>query len=102
MIDVQNGKYSFASELSKAKASAPWAALHISSAHAICGLSEINHHMKHTREKKINYICSLIEGCPKKGKFTKIQKNLANEKNSIHFFVACNKLWFNGSNTCQS
>lgn len=71
MIDVQNGKYSFASELSKAKASAPWAALHISSAHAICGLSEINHHMKHTREKKINYICSLIEGCPKKGKFTK-------------------------------
>ena len=70
MIDVQNGKYSFASELSKAKASAPWAALHISSAHAICGLSEINHHMKHTREKKINYICSLIEGCPKKGKFT--------------------------------
>lgn len=40
MIDVQNGKYSFASELSKAKASAPWAALHISSAHAICGLSE--------------------------------------------------------------
>lgn len=70
MIDVQNGKYSFASELSKAKASAPWAALYISSAHAICGLSEINHHMKHTREKKINYICSLIEGCPKKGKFT--------------------------------
>lgn len=74
MIDVQNGKYSFASELSKAKASAPWAALHISSAHAICGLSEINHHMKHTREKKINYICSLIEGCPKKGKFTFIGK----------------------------
>ena len=72
MIDVQNGKYSFASELSKAKASAPWAALHISSAYAICGLSEINRHMKHTREKKINYICSLIKGCPKKGKFTSI------------------------------
>ena len=70
MIDVQNGKYSFASELSKAKTSALGAALHISPAYAICGLSEINHHIKHTREKKIYYICSLIEGCPKKGKFT--------------------------------
>lgn len=83
MIDVQNGKYSFASELSKAKASAPWAALHISSAHAICGLSEINHHMKHTREKKINYICSLIEGCPKKGKFTPLIHNYINESMNI-------------------
>jgi len=74
MIDVQNGKYSFASELSKAKTSALGAALHISPAYAICGLSEINHHIKHTREKKIYYICSLIEGCPKKGKFTFIGK----------------------------
>ena len=70
MIDVQNGKYSSAFELSKAKTSALWAALHISPAYAVCSLSEINYHIKHTREKKINYICSLIEGCPKKGKFT--------------------------------
>ena len=51
VIDVQNGKYSSASELSKAKTSAMRAALHISPAYAVCGLTEINHPTKHAREK---------------------------------------------------
>lgn len=51
MIDVQNGKYSFASVMSKAKTSALRAALHISPAYADCGLTGINHPTKHAMKR---------------------------------------------------
>ncbi len=72
MIDAQTGKFSSASEFSKTRASAHRAVLHISTAYALGGLSETNHRTIYAIEKKEkNYICSLIEVCPKKGKFTR-------------------------------
>lgn len=58
MIDVLDGESSFASELSKARASA----------HRVAYLKSI---LKlYMQLDKINYICYLTEDCPKKGKFT--------------------------------
>ncbi len=56
MIDVQNGKYSSASELSKAVTSAQRAALHNSTAYAVSGLTEINHRTIHARKTSPNII----------------------------------------------
>lgn len=58
MIDVQNGESSSASELSKARASA----------HRVAYLKSIPE--LYMQLDKKNYICCLIEDCPKKGKFT--------------------------------
>lgn len=76
MIDVLICEDSFASDICKAKTSALRAALHISPSHARGGISEINQELQHVAEElKKTLYCSLISGCPKKGKFThKIKK----------------------------
>ena len=69
MIDVQTGKYSSASELSKAKASAkrrPCTSLQLTL--RVAYLKLITKLYMQLEQK--NYICCLIEGCPEKGKFT--------------------------------
>jgi len=59
MIDVLNGKSSSASKICKAKTSALRAALHISPAYAICGLSEINQRLQHAERKRKNTILAV-------------------------------------------
>lgn len=51
IIDVLIGKSSFASEICTAETSALQAALHISPAYALGGLSENNHQLQHATEK---------------------------------------------------
>lgn len=67
MIDVLICEDNFASDICKAMTSALWAALHISPAHAHCGISEIYQQLQYAAEKLINTIFAC---CPKKGKFT--------------------------------
>ena len=51
IIDVLIGKSSFASEICTAETSALQAALHISPAYALGGLSENNHQLQYATEK---------------------------------------------------
>jgi len=59
MVDVLNGKYSSASEICKAKASALRAALRISPAYARNGLTEINQQLQHAARKHKNTILAV-------------------------------------------
>ena len=59
MIEVLICEDSFASDIRKAKTSAFRAALHISPAHAHCGLSEINQQLQHAVGKLKNTILAV-------------------------------------------